>query len=224
LSETISFKFENLYFSRKPSIFKIISPKCLNKNEDEKLILNSLSGSIDKQSLVALMGPSGSGKSSLLKCLCNGYQVRGFSGKIFNLGESKACFLTQSEVEHLLMKLTVEESLIFASKLKNISNDIELDHKSNAQNLLRKLGLRICKDVSVYNCSGGQRKRLAIALELTSVKKPDILLLDEPISGLNSLKGLEVCFIIKSEFSTLKKIFLFQRKLNFFHNLIFRKN
>jgi ABC-type multidrug transport system ATPase subunit len=211
----MSFKFENLRFSRKSSIFKKILPKCLNKNEDEKSILNSLFGSIDKQSLVALMGPSGSGKSSLLKCLCNGYQVRGFSGQISKLEGSKACFLTQSEGEHLLMKLTVEESLIFASKLKNISNNVEVNHKSNARDLLMKLGLTMCKDVSVYNCSGGQCKRLAIALELTSVKKPEILLLDEPTSGLDSLKGLEVCFIIKSEFSTLKKIFLFQRKLIF---------
>jgi ABC-type multidrug transport system ATPase subunit len=97
------------------------------------------------------------------------------------------------------MKLTVEESLIFVSKLKNISNNEEVDHKSNAQDLLKKLGLRKCKDVSVYNCSSGQRKRLAIALELTSVKKPDILLLDEPTSGLDSLKGIEVCLIIKSD-------------------------
>ncbi len=149
--------------------------------------------------------------------------MRGFSGQIFNLEGSKACFLTQSEVKHLLMKLTVEESLIFASKLKNISNNEEVDHKSNAQDLLKKLGLRKCKDVSVYDCSSGQRKRLAIALELTSVKKPDILLLDEPTSGLDSLKGLEVCFIIKSKFSNLKKNLLFQRKLIFFHNLIFRK-
>lgn len=192
------FKFENLSFSRKSSIFEKILPKSLDENENNKLILNNISGYIYNKSLVALMGPSGSGKSSLLKCLCNGYQMRGFNVEIFNLEGSKACFLTQSENEHLLMKLTVEESLIFASKLKNISHVKETFHKNNTEILLDKLGLRMCRDVSVDNCSGGQRKSLAIALELTSVIKPDILLLDEPTSGLDSLKGIEVCLIIKS--------------------------
>ncbi len=71
--------------------------------------------------------------------------------------------MTQLENEHLLMKLTVEESLIFASKLKNISNVKQTFHKNNAEKLLDKLGLRMRRDVSLHNCSGGQRKSLAIA-------------------------------------------------------------
>jgi ABC-type multidrug transport system ATPase subunit len=79
------FKFENLSFSRKSSIVEKILPKFLDENENNKLILNNISRYIYDKSLVALMSPSSSGKSSLLKCLCNGYQVRGFSGQIFNL-------------------------------------------------------------------------------------------------------------------------------------------
>jgi len=190
----MALKWENLSFSGKSAIFDKILPKYLVGKE--KLILDSINGYINDQSLVALMGPSGAGKSTLLKCLCNGYQYNGFSGDIFISNQSKACFITQSEAEHLLMRLTVKESLFYASKLKNIGNEEKFDHEKNVEALLNKLDLQICRNNVVSNCSGGQRKRLAIGLELVSKTKPNFLLLDEPTSGLDSFNGFKVCFMI----------------------------
>ena len=78
--------------------------------------------------------------------------------------------------------MTVKESLFYASKLQNNS---EVDHKSNVEDVGRLLDIENCLDLRPKRCSGGQKKRISIALELMS--RPDILILDEPTTGLDSV-------------------------------------
>ena len=179
-----------------------------------KQILSSITGRIESRSLTALIGPSGAGKSSLLEILA-GRRERGVSGSIVVRYESKKqasrtkiAFMAQRDV--FCAKLTVRETLIFASKLKNYTANARLEpktksqakakghdprivslqespdvknlHHSLASEIMEELSLSSCADVTVCNCSGGQQKRLSIACELVS--RPDILLLDEPTSGL----------------------------------------
>ena len=152
-------------------------------------ILNEISGSIDFGSINALMGPSGAGKSTLLKCI-NGRQMNGVD-KISEIYLSahttiRSCFIVQDISEHLLNGLTAMQSLIYASKLKNCNEDDECDHKINAKKLLSDLMISDTENTAVERCSGGEQKRLAIALELTAVRKPNLLCIDEPTSGLDS--------------------------------------
>ena len=79
-------------------------------------------------------------------------------------------------------RLTVRESLLFASKLKNETN---ADHNLIVDHVIDKLLIKKCADVKPYRCSGGQLKRVLIGIEL--VAKPNILILDEPTSGLDSV-------------------------------------
>ena len=158
-----------------------------------KPILNDINGSIDLGTITALMGPSGAGKSTLLKCI-NGRQISGIDGNTdiyLNSGLSiRSCFIVQDVKEHFLDGLTALQSLTYASKIKNMT--INCDHKRIAQNLLQELGISRIGNTSVVDCSGGEQKRLAIALELTSRRKPNLLCIDEPTSGLDSFAAEEV--------------------------------
>ena len=153
-----------------------------------KPILKEISGSIDFGTLTALMGPSGAGKSTLLKCI-NGRYLKGIdkSSDIYLSVDQKirSCFIVQDISEHLLNGLTAIQSLIYASKLKNADEE-ECDHRNNARKLLSDLMIGDIEKTSVEKCSGGEQKRLAIALELTAIRKPNLLCIDEPTSGLDS--------------------------------------
>jgi len=161
-----------------------------NLFSDEKIILRKLNGCFEFGTLNALMGSSGAGKTSLLKCIngrnSNNLQISEDS-KIFlsKFEKISTCFVCQDVREHLLIGLTAKQSLIYASKLKN-SDHKKVDHKSNAENLMIDFLITDIKDTNVENCSGGEQKRLVVAMELTSHIKPNLICIDEPTSGLDS--------------------------------------
>lgn len=96
--------------------------QCITTNNGGKkcrnVILNNLNGEIRSGELTAIMGPSGCGKTTLLECLA-GKRQSGVSGEITFTGckDVKLSFISQND--NLLCHLTVRESLLFASKLKN---------------------------------------------------------------------------------------------------------
>ena len=92
----------------------------------------------------------------------------------------KFAFIVQNN--HILKHLTVRESLVYASKLKNGS---KADHFMIVSDVIDKMMIQTCADNYPHRCSGGQLKRILIGLELVS--KPNILILDEPTSGLDSV-------------------------------------
>ncbi|XP_054158714.1 ATP-binding cassette sub-family G member 1-like [Oppia nitens] len=171
-----------------------------------KTILNEISGTIDFGTLVALMGPSGAGKSTLLKCI-NGRTKSGVgkSSTIY-LSSSRpirSCFIVQDVTEHLLMGLTTMQSLVYSSKLKNVDQEGSggggrVDHRLNARRMLADLMIGDTADTYVQNCSGGEQKRLAIALELMAINKPNLMCIDEPTSGLDSNAAEIVVQVLKN--------------------------
>jgi len=144
--------------------------------------------------LVAIMGASGSGKTTLLniisglqkptsgKILLNGIDVHSDLDKI----KGAIGFVPQDDL--LIEELTVFENLYFNAKFC-FANLSDKEIKTKVLNLLEILGLSEIADLKVGNVlnkiiSGGQRKRLNIALEL--IREPTVLFLDEPTSGLSS--------------------------------------
>ena len=201
---------ESFEIDLKPQTIDLISNKKTNKRSQEIMIawidlsftvkktfsgketkiLNDLSGRIKVGSLNALMGPSGAGKTTLLNCLMNNRYASGLSAntKIFKNYKItiKTCFITQNNSQHLLKGLTVGQTLLYASKLKNSSKLSETDHRINVIHLMRELMIEDIEDNKVEKCSGGQQKRIVIASELTDCVQPNLLCIDEPTSGLDS--------------------------------------
>ena len=170
-------------------------------SRQQKVILDKINGQISFGVLTALMGPSGAGKTTLLNCI-NGFNQFDISNdSTFYVNKTKPirqCFIVQEQKEHLLMRLTVKESLMYSSLLKNYQmRKYKFNHEENIERILNDMLLNECKDNLVGLCSGGEQKRLSIAMELTSIVKPNLLCIDEPTSGLDSHAAEKVLKSIK---------------------------
>ena len=170
-----------------------------------KLGLHNLSFSEESGRLVGIMGASGAGKSTLLsvvngsamptsgEILVNGINIHKEKNKI----EGIIGFVSQDDL--LIEELTVFQNLYYNAKLcfGNYSDESIVE---SVDNILLSLGLLEIKDMKVGSplnkkISGGQRKRLNIALEL--IREPSILFLDEPTSGLSSRDSENILDLLK---------------------------
>ncbi|XP_077297838.1 ATP-binding cassette sub-family G member 1 [Arctopsyche grandis] len=153
-------------------------------------ILKSVNGKFFSGQLSAIMGPSGAGKSSLLNAL-SGYRSAGVTGEFLVGGRPRndhefhklSCYITQDDLLQPLM--TVGELMNLAAALKLPSSSSAAFRKSTVDDILRNLGLVDQENTRTEALSGGQKKRLSIALEL--VNNPPIFFLDEPTSGLDQV-------------------------------------
>jgi len=138
--------------------------------------------------LVALLGPSGSGKSTLLKALCGfspgeGGLYLGDRELYSNFDEyrTKIGYVPQDDLVH--QQLSVLATLDYASRLRLPSDIPEPLRKAKIKALLAILELGEHQAKKVRSLSGGQRKRVSVAVELLA--EPPVLFLDEPTSGLD---------------------------------------
>ena len=167
--------------------------------------LHDMTFSVRGGELVAIMGGSGVGKSTLLSIL-NG-SMKPDSGSLdINGGpidspEAKSLLGFVPQDDLLIEDLTVYENLYFTAKFcfDGLSEE-ELQEKVMA--VLRNLELDFARDLKVGSplnktISGGQRKRLNIALEL--IRKPSVLFLDEPTSGLSSADSERVMGLLRQQ-------------------------
>ncbi|KAI2474075.1 ATP-binding cassette sub-family G member 1 isoform X4 [Diabrotica virgifera virgifera] len=167
-----------------------------------KKIIDGVSGKFHCGHLTAIMGPSGAGKTSLLNIL-TGYQVTGTTGTIKCNSSSRkqkgvlqykkeSCYILQDD--SLPNLFTVEECMMIASKLK-IANMAKKAREFLINEILTNLSLLKAKNTRCQSLSGGQKKRLSIALEL--VDNPPILFLDEPTTGLDSASTTQCVDLLK---------------------------
>ncbi len=166
--------------------------------------------------LIGIMGASGSGKTTLLNVLsgiekpCEGSVVLNGLDIHRNIDETKSMIGYISQDDLLIEDLTVFENLYYNSKLcfSNLDDGgiTELVNKT-----LSTLGLLDIKDIKVggplnKKISGGQRKRLNIALEI--IREPSVLFVDEPTSGLSSRDSENVMDLLKEISLQMKLVFV----------------
>ena len=165
-----------------------IKVKNLNKSFGENIVFNNLNLDIEKGEIVSIIGPSGKGKSTFLRCLigleeftsgdiiCNRKKM-GMVFQNFNL------FPNKTALEN------ITEPLILVDK---IDKTVAIE---KAKKLLERVGLSDKENTYPKYLSGGQKQRVAIARALA--KDPEVLLFDEPTSALDPFMTEEVLKVIE---------------------------
>lgn len=181
--------------------FKDVDFKYKSTNSNS---LDNISFSLNKGETVAFVGPSGAGKTSLVKLLVGLYKP--VSGNIFynnistnkiNLDELRAQigFVTQ---DTQLFAGTIRENLLFVNPNATDEDMLEVMHKSASDGLLMRAekGLDTVIGEGGVKISGGEKQRLSIARAL--LRKPSILVFDEATSSLDSITEEEITKTVKN--------------------------
>jgi ABC-type multidrug transport system ATPase subunit/pSer/pThr/pTyr-binding forkhead associated (FHA) protein len=150
-------------------------------------LLDDISVVIEPREFVGLLGPVGSGKSTLMYAL-NGFQPAD-NGRVllnnaslydeFEALRSIIGYVPQDDIVH--KTLTVRECLYYAGRLRLPDDSDEREIRTRVNEVVELLDIGERMDVAVGELSGGQRKRVSVAIELLS--KPSLLFLDEPTAG-----------------------------------------
>jgi phospholipid/cholesterol/gamma-HCH transport system ATP-binding protein len=192
---TEKFKIEK----EKSISFKAIEIKGLSKSFGKKTILNGVNLNVETGENVVVLGKSGSGKSILIKCivgLCipEAGEIKVFGTDITKIDESelntirlKIGFLFQNSA--LYDSMTVRQNLSFVLQRHNkvISKD---DVRKEIEEILQNVGLTEAIEKMPSELSGGMRKRAGLARTL--ILKPEIMLYDEPTTGLDTITSREI--------------------------------
>ncbi|EFA01493.1 ATP-binding cassette sub-family G member 1 [Tribolium castaneum] len=168
-------------------------------------LLRKVNGEFSAGELTAIMGPSGAGKSTLMNILA-GYTRSGVAGKLLVNGEEReestfrkqSCYIMQND--NLQPLLTVHEAMTVAANLKLSARNTHREKQSRVKEILESINLWQNRKVKTCSLSGGQKKRLSIALEL--LKNPQVMFFDEPTSGLDSLTSKQCVMLLKQIAST----------------------
>ncbi|CCH61647.1 hypothetical protein TBLA_0F01040 [Henningerozyma blattae CBS 6284] len=190
---------------------------------EQKEILHSINAVFKPNMINAIMGPSGSGKSSLLNLLSGRTRSSLFAkfsttGSIlFNdipvtneMFKSICSYVTQDD-DHLLSSLTVKETFRFAADLRLHEIPVE-ERYERVDELIRQLGLKHCENTIIGNefvkgISGGEKRRVTMGVQL--LNDPPIILLDEPTSGLDSFTSANILEILQRLSTVYGKTIIF---------------
>ncbi|WP_330328977.1 FHA domain-containing protein [Streptomyces sp. NBC_00536] len=154
-----------------------------------KTLLDHVSFPVGATSLLAVVGPSGAGKSTLLGAL-TGLRPADHGTVLYDGRDlyrdyaelrSRIGLVPQDDILHA--QLTVRRALAYAAELRFPQDTAKAEREARVDEVIGELGLQQRADQPIHSLSGGQRKRVSVALELLT--KPSLLFLDEPTSGLD---------------------------------------
>ena len=169
---------------------EFISVRGLHKSFGKEEILKGIDLDINRGEVVSIIGASGGGKSTFLRCLIDLEQIDSGEIKVPEKNKMGMVFQSFNLFPHKTAAQNIMESLVVVDKMdKKEAREIAL-------NLLDKVGLKEKADVYPKTLSGGQKQRVAIARALA--KNPEVLLFDEPTSALDPEMVKEVLNVIES--------------------------
>ncbi|HEV9038524.1 MAG TPA: ATP-binding cassette domain-containing protein [Puia sp.] len=182
---------------------QVIVIEHLRKRFGSNIVLDDFNLTVGKEENVVVLGKSGVGKSVLIKCIIGllkpdsgsilvfGQNIPGLDHEELDRVRAKVGFLFQSNA--LYDSMTVRKNLEFPLRRHWISiSQEEVD--AMVMEVLDNVGLAHTVDLLPEELSGGMRKRIALARTL--ILKPDIILYDEPTTGLDPVTGKEISGLI----------------------------
>ena len=175
-----------------------LKAKFLSKSYKTKKVLNNISFDVFKGNILGLVGKNGAGKSTILKILSS---LIDFGGDVFinkqsiknTNSEHKKNVGYLSENNPLYMDFYIQEYLTFIGNLNGLFKD---DLEKRKKLVIELCGLNNFQNEKISNLSKGYRQRVGIASAF--IHDPDILILDEPTTGLDPSQILEIRELIKN--------------------------
>jgi phospholipid/cholesterol/gamma-HCH transport system ATP-binding protein len=180
----------------------IVTIDNLRKSFGTKEVLKGIKLSVAKGENLVIFGKSGSGKSVLIKCLVSLLEpdegnitlfeknIEGLNEQELNIVRKKIGFLFQSAA--LYDSMTVKENLQFPLRDLKKTSLTEIDQL--VKEVLKNVGLEDAIDKMPSDLSGGMRKRIGLARTL--ILKPELILYDEPTTGLDPITSKEISQLI----------------------------
>jgi ABC transport system ATP-binding/permease protein len=154
-----------------------------------KVLLDDVSLALGPRSFAAIIGPSGAGKSTLLGAL-TGLRPAGAGSVLYDgrdlyrgYGELRQRIGLVPQENLLHPQLSALRALDYAAQLRFPRDTSASERRGRVDEVIEELGMRAHRDTRIAELSGGQQKRVNVALELLT--KPSLLFLDEPTSGLD---------------------------------------
>lgn len=167
----------------------------ITKNYGTQIALNNISFSVKKGEIVGFLGPNGAGKSTLMKILTTYISSDSGSASVggndINLEPLKVQYITGYLPEHnpLYLDLYVREYLLFSASVFNVA-------KSRVEEVIELTGLSPEVQKKIGQLSKGYRQRVGLANAL--LHNPEVLILDEPTTGLDPNQLIEIRQLIKN--------------------------
>jgi len=168
---------------------KCIVMNCVSKSFDEKQVLDQISFSVSEREIFGLLGPSGAGKTTMIKILTGQTSVSDGVALVWGTDTSHITDDIYSKIGMVLDDQGLYERLSCYYNLKIFAEIYDID-KDNIERVLSQVGLINSIKKPVFQLSKGMKQRLVLARAI--MHNPYLLFLDEPTSGLDPATALEI--------------------------------
>ncbi|KAM0671190.1 hypothetical protein OCOL_001637 [Ordospora colligata] len=205
MEEQMALKFEDVFLK--------VPCRSLDANKEYIELVSGISGQVCSGRLTAVMGGSGSGKTTFLKLLLGRVSNDALTSGIISLnGKQRVAYEWLKSVSYMEQfdtfspYLSVEESIRYSFIFRGKTKPKDFRISKAMDEIISEMGLEKIRNSLVGAISGGERRRLMLAMDLAA--EPDIIFLDEPTSGLDSQLALEIVQILKKYAESKNKIIL----------------
>lgn len=176
--------------TRRPSLFVLEGVTAAY--DDGEPVLSDVDLAIGRDDFLGVVGPSGSGKSTLLRLLLGG--MRPVAGRVERAGGTRVAYVPQVERINWDFPVTVTECVLMSRVRGRLAPWASKQEKADVARVLDRLGIGDLAHRHIRALSGGQQQRVFLARSLLA--EPDLLLLDEPTSGVDVRTRHEILHLL----------------------------